>query len=82
MQTISIASACVGLTLPGMIDEPGSFEGRISSIRPVRGPEPSQRMSLAILNSVTAVVLSPACARTMRSRVPWAANLFSAVLNG
>jgi len=29
MQTISIASAWVGLTLPGMIEEPGSFSGRV-----------------------------------------------------
>ena len=82
MQTISMASACVGLTLPGMIDEPGSFDGSTSSIRPVRGPEPSQRMSLAILNNVTDAVLSPAWARTMRSSVPCAANLLSAVLKG
>ena len=34
----SCASLCVGFTLPGMIDEPGSFSGRISSPRPQRGP--------------------------------------------
>ena len=28
------ASLCVGLTLPGMIDDPGSFSGRDSSPRP------------------------------------------------
>jgi hypothetical protein len=28
------------LTLPGMIEEPGSFSGNSSSPRPVRGPEP------------------------------------------
>ncbi len=50
MQTISMASACVGFTLPGMIDEPGSFGGRISSPSPLRGPEPSQRMSSAIFD--------------------------------
>ena len=49
--TMVSASDCVGLTLPGMIEEPGSFSGRISSPRPERGPEPSRRMSLAILNS-------------------------------
>jgi hypothetical protein len=31
-----------------MIDEPGSFSGKLNSPRPQRGPEPSQRMSLAI----------------------------------
>ena len=49
MHTIIMASAWVGLTLPGMIEEPGSFEGKIISMRPVRGPDPSQRMSFAIL---------------------------------
>jgi hypothetical protein len=34
-----IASHCVGFTLPGMIEEPGSFSGRTISPRPERGPE-------------------------------------------
>ena len=33
----SCASDCVGFTLPGMIDEPGSFSGRRSSPSPARG---------------------------------------------
>lgn len=33
-QTIVIASDCVGFTLPGMIEEPGSFSGSESSPRP------------------------------------------------
>jgi hypothetical protein len=33
-----MASHWVGLTLPGMIDEPGSFSGRCSSPKPQRGP--------------------------------------------
>ena len=45
------ASACVGLTLPGMIELPGSFSGMRSSPRPERGPEASRRMSLAIFKS-------------------------------
>ena len=32
------ASHCVGLTLPGMMLEPGSFSGRFSSFNPQRGP--------------------------------------------
>src|SRR5256885_10630684 len=52
--TMVTASACVGFTLPGMIEEPGSFSGRVSSPRPQRGPEASQRMSLAILKSEAA----------------------------
>ena len=48
----------------------------------MRGPEPSQRRSLAILNSVTAAAFRPLCARTIRSSVPCAVNLFAAVMNG
>ncbi len=48
-QTWRTASGTTGLTLPGMIDEPGWRSGRRSSRRPARGPEPIQRMSLAIL---------------------------------
>ena len=80
--TMDSASAWVGLTLPGMIDEPGSFAGRMSSPSPERGPDPRKRMSLAILNRSAASAL----------RLPWksvsaaweasAANLLGAVLNG
>ena len=58
--TIVMASACVGFTLPGMIDEPGSFSGSVSSPRPQRGPEASQRMSLAIFISEAASVFERA----------------------
>ena len=54
--TMVMASAWVGFTLPGMIDEPGSFSGRTSSPSPERGPEPSQRMSFAIFISEAASV--------------------------
>ena len=47
-QTMVSASHWVGLTLPGMIELPGSLAGRSSSPRPQRGPEPSRRTSLAI----------------------------------
>ena len=43
------ASAWVGFTLPGMIDEPGSFAGITNSANPARGPQDIKRMSLAIL---------------------------------
>ena len=59
-QTIVIASDWVGLTLPGMIELPGSFSGRLSSPMPQRGPEPSRRMSLAILISDAATRLERA----------------------
>ena len=39
----------VGLILPGMIDDPGSFEGKTNSPTPPLGPEPSNLTSLAIL---------------------------------
>ena len=38
MQTMIMASHWVGLTLPGMIDEPGSFGGRTSSPSPLVAP--------------------------------------------
>ncbi len=58
MHTMIIASHWVGLTLPGMIEEPGSFSGSRSSPSPLRGPEPSHRKSSAILVSDTASVRS------------------------
>ena len=45
-----IASDWVGLTLPGMIELPGSFSGSCNSPSPDRGPEPSQRRSSAIFD--------------------------------
>ena len=53
--TMVSISAWVGLTLPGMIELPGSFSGSFNSPSPQRGPEPSSRMSLAILVSDTAM---------------------------
>src|SRR5207344_1408126 len=81
-QTMVMASHWVGLTLPGMIDEPGSFSGRASSPRPERGPEPRKRMSLAILNSEAATVLIAPWLKTMASWAASASNLLGAVLNG
>ena len=62
------ASGITGLTLPGMIELPGCRSGRCSSPRPVSGPEPIQRMSLAILVSDTAMVFSAPDASTSPSR--------------
>ena len=81
-QTWVRASHWVGLTLPGMIDEPGSFSGRISSPSPQRGPEPSSRMSFAILNSDAATVFSEPEISTMASCAASASNLFGAVTKG
>ena len=80
--TIVIASDCVGFTLPGMIELPGSFSGRISSPRPLRGPEPSQRMSLAIFIRLAASVASAPLVNTSASCAASAANLFGALTNG
>ncbi len=77
-----IASLCVGLTLPGMMDEPGSFSGSTSSPRPLRGPDPSQRRSSAIFMSDTARVLSAPWVKTRASWAARAANLLGAVTNG
>ena len=51
-------SGITGLTLPGMIDEPGCICGRLISLKPQRGPEASSRMSLQILVSLAEVRLS------------------------
>ena len=77
-----IASHWVGLTLPGMIEEPGSFSGSASSPSPERGPEPRKRMSLAILNSEAATVLMAPWANTMASWAASASNLLGAVVKG
>src|SRR5215467_5126612 len=65
MLTITMASSCVGLTFPGMIELPGSLLGRMSSCSPNRGPEPSQRKSLAIFINVTANARNVALAATI-----------------
>ena len=70
-----MASHCVGFTLPGMMDDPGSFSGIDSSPRPQRGPEASQRMSLEIfMNDAARVSIAP-CAKTISSCAESAANL-------
>jgi hypothetical protein len=63
-----VASGTTGLTLPGMIELPGWRSGRLISPRPVRGPEPIQRRSLAIFTSPTAIVFSWPEASTSESR--------------
>ena len=56
--TMVSASHCVGLILPGMIEEPGSFSGMRSSPIPARGPLANQRTSFAIFISAAASVRS------------------------
>src|ERR1035441_9870887 len=74
-QTMVIASHCVGLTLPGMMDDPESFSGITSSPRPQRGPEASQRMSFEIFMRDAASVSIAPCANTISSCADSAANL-------
>ncbi len=65
--TIVMASHWVGFTFPGMMEEPGSFSGIVSSPKPQRGPEASQRMSLAIFISAAAIVFKAPLAKTSSS---------------
>ena len=48
-------SHCVGFTLPGIIDEPGSFIGSFISEIPALGPDAKNLISLAILFNDTAI---------------------------
>ena len=77
-----MASHCVGLTLPGIIELPGSFSGKLISPIPHRGPLPSQRISLAILLREHASVFSAELASISASRAPRASNLLGDVING
>src|SRR6266446_5832476 len=76
------ASHWVGFTLPGMIDEPGSFSGIDSSANPARGPHDIRRMSFAILYRDTASVRRVPESCTSASWAPWTVNLFGAVTKG
>ena len=76
------ASQSTGLTLPGMIDDPGCRSGRKISVSPVRGPEPIQRMSLAALFNPTAMVRSTPLASTSASREPCASKWLRASVSG
>ena len=73
-QTIIIDSHITGFTLPGMIELPGCVSGNRISPMPHRGPLPSQRMSFAILNRLTAIVFSGPLASTNASFPPCASK--------
>ena len=47
-----------GLTLPGMIEDPGCSAGRLISASPARGPEASRIRSLEIFAILIAQLLS------------------------
>ena len=77
-----MASHCVGFTLPGIIELPGSFAGIEISPIPDRGPEAKRRISLAILLRDTAICFKPPWVSTIASWAARASNLFSAVIKG
>ena len=81
-QTMSTASGITGLTLPGMIEDPGCRSGMRSSPRPVFGPEPIQRRSLQILVRLTAMTRRAPEASTSPSRAPWASKWSIASVTG
>ena len=80
--TMVTCSHWVGLTLPGMMEEPGSFSGIVISPRPSRGPLASHRISLAIFIRSAASAFSAPWAKTISSLDVRAWNLFSAVTKG
>ena len=61
---------------------PGSFAGIVISPRPRRGPEASQRTSLAIFIMLAARALTAPWAKTMASLPVSARNLLGSVTNG
>ena len=81
VQTMVRASLWVGLTLPGMIEEPGSFSGMVISPIPLRGPLASQRTSLAIFIAATANPRRAALTATRASCADRAAKRFVACRN-
>ena len=75
------ASHWVGLTFPGMMLDPGSFSGRMSSPSPLRGPLPKNLISFAIFINPTAMVFKVPWNSTMASLVAKLSNLLGAVVN-
>ena len=65
--TMVRASHWVGLTLPGMMEEPGSLAGIVNSPRPALGPPARRRISSANF------MQSPPSA----SRAPWVKTMSS-----
>ena len=65
-------STITGLTLPGMMLEPGWVSGRASSAMPARGPIPIRRTSDATFQSESATVRSWPWAAMVASSAAWA----------
>jgi len=64
-----------------MIDEPGSFSGRLNSPNPLLGPDPRNLMSFAIFMMEQATVFKDPCNSTRASWAARASNLLGAVVN-
>ena len=74
--TIVRLSTITGLTLPGMMLDPGCVSGSASSARPARGPIPISRTSEAIFHRDSAIVRSAPWAAIGTSSVAWAWKWF------
>ena len=70
--TIVRLSMITGLTLPGMMLDPGWVSGRASSAMPARGPIPISRRSEAIFQRLSAIVRIAPWAAIAASIVDWA----------
>ena len=64
-----------------MIEDPGSFAGRIISPIPDLGPQPKYRISFAILKNEVATTLKARESSTMQFWATSASSLLMAVLN-
>ena len=53
-------SAITGLTLPGIMEDPGCRAGRLISFNPVKDQEDNSRKSLAILDRLIAKIFNEA----------------------
>jgi hypothetical protein len=67
--------------LPGMILLPGSFSGKDNSPRPHLGPEPRNRISLAIFIKLQAMTFRAPCNSIIASWAANASNLLGALEN-
>lgn len=70
----------MGLTLPGIIDDPGSFSGKDNSPKPDLGPLPKNLISFAILCKETAKVFKAPDKLIKASLAYKASNLLGAVV--
>ena len=72
----------VHVNIPGMMLLPGSFSGKLSSPSPHLGPDPRNRMSLAIFITLAATTFRAPCTSTNESWAASDSNLFGEVTKG